>query len=96
MTDVTSTTLGGLPAWSAVVTWSTEHSSWTHIDRATYGDGASACALEFDVPHRLFVVDIGSAVGAVQIWAATEPDLATWLPQAIPLADSLRIIEVSR
>ena len=96
VTDLTPTTLGGRPAWSAVVTWSAEHSSWTHIDRSIYRPTESACALEFDVPHRLFVVDVSSAVVAVQIWAASEPDLAAWLPEAIPLADSLRIMEESR
>lgn len=92
--DLTSTTLGGRPAWSGVVTWS--EVQWTHIDRATYGSTDSACALEFDVPHRLFVVDVGPAVVAVQIWAATEPELIAWLPDAIGLAGSLRLSEEPR
>jgi hypothetical protein len=96
VTDLTATTLGGRTAWSAVVTWSAEHNSWTHIDRATYSPTVSACALEFDVPHRLFVVDVGKAVVAVQIWAATEPELTAWLPQAIGLADSLVLSEARR
>lgn len=96
VTDLTATTLGGRRAWSAVVTWSTEHSSWTHIDRATYGATESSCALEFDVPHRLFVVDVGPAVVAVQIWAATASELTAWLPEAVVIADSLRLSEAPR
>jgi hypothetical protein len=92
VTDVNSTTLGGRPAWSAVVTWSAEHNSWTHIDRATTRD--RGCALEFNVPHRLLVVDVGSSVVAVQVWAATESELTAWLAQGIELADALRIDEV--
>ena len=94
--DLTSTVLGGRPAWSAVVTWSAEHDSWTHIDRATYNATDSTCALEFGVPHRLFVVDVGAAVVAVQIWAATEAELTAWMPQAIGIAGSVRLSEEPR
>lgn len=93
--DITATTLGGRPAWSAVVGFGADHSSWTHIDHVAPGRTGlqRGCALEFRVPHRLIVTDVGASVVAVQLWAATEVELANWLPQAIPLADSLRISE---
>ena len=91
----TSTTLGGRPGWSATVSMSAEHSSWTHIDRTAADGTGRGCAMEFDVPHRLIVVDVGSLVVAVQPWAASEQELAQWLPEAMQIAEALRLSEVS-
>jgi hypothetical protein len=61
---------------------------WSHIDRL-YG-GERVCALEFAMPSRVTVADVGDATIAVQVWATTRPELEAWLPTAMSLIDSFR------
>ena len=93
--QLTATTLAERSGWSARVVMNAEHLWVTHIDRiASNGTRLDrTCAVEFDVNHRLIVLDVGSLIVAVQIWAASEQELARWLPEAMGIADSLRFHE---
>ena len=96
--DLTATTLGGRPAWSAVVTLGAEHSTFTHID-GFLSNGTMrtrTCAMEFGMPNQVIVVDVGTAILAVQMWAGAESELAAWLPEARRVADALTIVEAPR
>lgn len=96
--DVTATTLDGRSALSAIVTLGAEHSSFTHIDSFLSNGKVRdrTCAMEFGIPNQVIVADVGTAVVAVQMWAATESELAAWLPEARGVADALRIAEPPR
>lgn len=59
---------------------------WTHIDRPGLG-----CVVDFTLPSRVTVVDVGGALVLVQVWAANERELRAWLPTADALLESLRL-----
>jgi hypothetical protein len=84
--DVALTQLAGMPAWTARVSVpELDPPMWSHIDTAGRG-----CAVEFGVPNRIWVMDVGSSIVLVQAWASDDAELAAWLPDAIRLVDTFR------
>jgi hypothetical protein len=88
--DVAPERLAGLPAWSARVTVpDLSPPMWSHIDSQLGGE--RGCAVEFGLPNRVWVMDVGSSIVLVQAWASDEDALAAWLPDATRLADTFRL-----
>jgi hypothetical protein len=65
-------------------------SGWKHIDRHTR-DGDLGCVLDFVLPSRVTVVDVDGLLVLVQLWAANEEGLGTWVPIADALLGSMRL-----
>lgn len=81
--------LGGFDALSADVRGQFNPGSGGYPD--LHMDGSALVALAF--PGRLIVVDMGGASFVVHIWAASEEELAAWLPMATQIAASIRFTE---
>ena len=79
---IRATTLGGRPALRADLL--------PQPDRV-HMDTSNGIEVNLWPPSRLIVVDVGSAIVLVQIWADSEEALASWLDQSAPLIDSLRM-----
>jgi hypothetical protein len=86
--DVAPTQMAGMPAWSATISVPHDVSMWSHIDRLLRGD--RGCAAEFGMANRVWVMDVGSSVVLVQVWASDDLALDAWLPNATRLVDALR------
>jgi len=84
--DVALTHLAGMPAWTARVSVpELDPPMWSHIDTASRD-----CAVEFGLPNRIWVMDVGSSIVLVQAWASDDAELAAWLPEATLLVDTFR------
>ena len=87
--DVEATQLAGRPAWSARVSVpELDPPMWSHID--TLANSDRTCAVEFGMPNRIWVFDVGSSIVLVQAWATDEAGLTAWLPEATRLVDTFR------
>lgn len=87
--EVTQTEVGGRPAWTARVRVpELDPPMWSHIDRRP--PGKRDCAVEFGMPNRVWVLDVGSSIVLVQAWAADEEGLVAWLPEATRLFETFR------
>jgi hypothetical protein len=63
---------------------------WKHIDRRSR-IGNLGCVVDFTLPSRVTVVDVDGTLVLVQVWAASEEGLRTWLPGADAILESMRI-----
>ena len=83
---VIPTTLDGHPA--SMVTLAGDPS----CDEAdlTIGDPQTGQSFLLGFPSRLYVVDIGGGTVIISIWAATDAELARFLPTATDLVESIR------
>lgn len=63
---------------------------WKHIDRHSRV-GTPGCVMDFALPSRVTVVDVDGTLVLVQVWAASEEGLRTWLPGADAILESMRI-----
>jgi hypothetical protein len=87
--EVALTQLAGMPAWTARVSVpDLDPPMWSHIDN--HEGAGRGCAVEFGMPNRIWVMDVGSSIVLVQVWASDDAELAAWLPDAIRLVDSFR------
>jgi hypothetical protein len=62
---------------------------WKHIDRYSRV-GTPGCVMDFVLPSRVTVVDVDGTLVLVQVWAADEERLRTWLPTASVLLETVR------
>ena len=86
--EVAETQVAGQPAWSARVSVpDLDPPMWSHID---YQDADRGCAVDFGVPNRVWVVDVGSSIVLIQAWASDDATLETWLPEATRLIETFR------
>jgi hypothetical protein len=86
--DIAPTEIAKMPAWSATISVPDDAAMWSHID--TLGGGRRACAAEFGMANRVWVMDVGPSVVLVQAWAPDDLALDAWLPDATRLVDALR------
>ena len=87
---MTLTRLAGMPAWSARVSVpDLSPPMWSHINSQL--GGGRDCAVEFGLPNRVWLMNVGSSMVLVQAWASDEPGLEAWLPDATRLADTFRL-----
>lgn len=54
---------------------------WKHIDARTRVGGL-ACVADFTLPSRITVLDVDGALVVVQVWAATDEGLQSWIGKA--------------
>jgi hypothetical protein len=66
---------------------------WKHIDRHSR-IGTPGCVVDFALPSRVTVVDVDGTLVLVQVWAASEEGLRTWLPGADAILESMRISRI--
>jgi hypothetical protein len=78
----------GLRAFAAHV--STDATKgWKHIDRLSRV-GKLGCVMDFALPSRVTVADVDGTLVLVQVWAASEEGLRTWLPGSDAVLESMR------
>ena len=66
------------------------------LNRCAWGDihfvGSAFTFVDLRVPSRLFVTDVEGTTVLIHIWAPTEADLRTWMPNALLIVDSIHFI----
>ena len=85
------TTLDGYPALETTVDVRASMCNYADLHWPNLGLGPG---LILHVPSRLTVADVEGETVLVQIWAATEADLAAWIPVATPFVDSIHFIQL--
>jgi hypothetical protein len=80
--DVSETTIAGLAALEASVV--SDPRDWAHLDTPE----ADGTRIEMLHPSKIFVTTLGATRLMVQVWAPSEAELQTWLPQAMQLVES--------
>ena len=79
--DVTPTTIDGRPVLSAAVSIREPGGCVSDFHVRPY-TGLASPWVRLDLPSRLFVLEVDGLTVVVQIWATTEPDLASWADEA--------------
>ena len=82
-----ATTVGSRPAISTAVTAAKCGAGDFHVTTGAY--------VGLMLPSRLILVDFDGPALAIQIWATTEDELATWLPTAQTIIDSIEFVQPS-
>lgn len=81
------TTVGSRPAISTALTGTKCDVGDFHVPTGAYVD--------LKLPSRLILVDFDGPGLAIQVWATTEDELATWLPTAETIIDSVEFVQPS-